>query len=189
LGQFRISDGLLLPAEKILVHRELKRVYAFCQTGNMTSLRFLFEMLEHEAFEDEPASGSPTRARRELRIGLLRQLLAWATHADELAALHSQDRELLDKVHTYILEMLRTLNNSSNQVSSGEEAALGWRVLIVGWERFCRSTSQQISTLNLALEASAPNERRDSSPLNDGHFSTRQLKRNGRKEPKDGALA
>ena len=87
------------------------------------------------------ASSSPERSvRQELRLCVLRQLLVWVTFADQLAALREADRCLLDKVSRHLLTRLSERGRVDVPDWLSEEAALCWRVLIVGWDHFCRST-------------------------------------------------
>lgn len=40
------SEGHVLPVEHLLVHRELKKIHTFCQSGKASALRNLFQMLK-----------------------------------------------------------------------------------------------------------------------------------------------
>ena len=48
-GQFKSlnTDRYVLPVEHILVHKEIKKIYAFCWSGNITNLRQLFQLLQN----------------------------------------------------------------------------------------------------------------------------------------------
>jgi len=93
--------------------------------------------------------------RQELRRCVLRQLLVWATFADQLAALREADRCLLDRVHRHLLVQLSRQDEEGASAWPAEDAALCWQVLLVGWDHFCRSTHQQLDVLALALRQSA----------------------------------
>jgi hypothetical protein len=148
--------GLVLPAEHIVAHKELKKVYAFCQSGSVATLRHLFGMLL--ALEGAHSAGSDTEpaGREGLRSALLRQMRVWATFADQLAALRAVDGQLLDRVHEHLLGQIRRRAEGSASAWPAEDVALCWQVLIVGWDHLCRSAQQQVDALTLALRESAP---------------------------------
>lgn len=41
------SESHVLPVEHLLVHRELKKIHTFCQSGKVSALRNLFQILKH----------------------------------------------------------------------------------------------------------------------------------------------
>ena len=48
------SEKHVVPVEHILVHKEIKKIFTFCQSGRVTTLRYLFQLLQNAdlAFED-----------------------------------------------------------------------------------------------------------------------------------------
>lgn len=134
------AEGLVLPAEHIVVHKEIKKVYAFCQSGKVATLKHLVDMLLGLEEEERAGSDMEPSLRMAMRRGVLHQLLVWATFADQLAALRERDRHLLDMTHKHLLGKLSECNVGGKTAWSAEEAALGWKVLFVGWDHFCRST-------------------------------------------------
>ena len=149
------AGGLVLPAEHIVVHKEIKKVYAFCQSGRAAALRHLFGLLLSLEGEGSPGAEAEPPVRQELRSCVLRQILVWATFADQLAALREEDRRLLDRVQARLLASLAGQGDGAAPAQSAGDAALCWQILIVGWDHFCRSTRQQIEVLALALGQSA----------------------------------
>jgi hypothetical protein len=73
-------------------------------------------------------------------MGVLRQLVIWATFANQLSALKKEGRDTLDKVYDHLLSTLQECQDEP-------ESTLRWQVLIVGWEHFCRTASQQVDAL------------------------------------------
>ena len=66
-------ERYVAPVEQVIVHREIKKIYAFCQSGSVCTLRHLFCILTNNC-----KSNSET----EFRVCILEQILVWATFAD-----------------------------------------------------------------------------------------------------------
>lgn len=132
------ESSLVLPVEHIVVHRELKRIYTFCQSGRVATLRHLFGMLQDLEHETAAQAQQEPSVKQELKTCILQQILVWATFADQLAALHKEDRGLLSEVHQLLVSKLSS--ESSEDFWSEEDRDLCWRILFVGWDRFCRTT-------------------------------------------------
>ena len=92
--------------------------------------------------------------RKELRRCILQQIQVWVTFADQLAPFHKKDQELLNEVFKYLINKL-SINKEKKTQESVDETDIHWKILFVGWDKFCRSTFQQIDVLKLALSYSS----------------------------------
>ena len=73
----------------VLVHKEIKKIYTFCQSGKVATLRHLFQILRDAdaALEDcnskqKEDSGDEAHVGKELRRCIMQQILVWVTFAD-----------------------------------------------------------------------------------------------------------
>ena len=80
----------------------------------------------------------------------LSQILIWATYANQLAAVKEEDRKLLNSVYQFLMDKL-SVEPEKMVAEQAEEKDICWRILVVGWDFFCRSTFQQIGMLKLTL--------------------------------------
>lgn len=80
-------------------------------------------------------------AQKELRTQVLRQILIWATYADQLAPLREENRRILNSVFKFLMAKL-SANHENITAEQVEEKDICWRILLVGWDQFCRSTFQ-----------------------------------------------
>lgn len=155
------NEKSVLPVEHILVHKEVKKIFAFCQSGRAATLRNLFlllESLDRPLHQEGLAEDTQKSAQRQqeledtqaLRNCILRQILTWTTFADQLASAKKEDRTLMNRVYKYLVSKL---SGDHDPMPKGlmEEREICWRILFVGWDHLCRSTFQQIEVLSLAL--------------------------------------
>ena len=168
------NDKHVLPLEHVLVHKEFKKIYMFCQAGTVETLGHLFAILKHvdqelkdsgegqdedvddgQIMDKERAAkstqnkGASSVHSLEAAFALtLRHMLVWCTFADQLAAAKQKDRELLNQVHNFLVGRIKALSAKEER---SETSDLCWRILLVGWDHLCRSTYQQIEVLKLAL--------------------------------------
>lgn len=150
----------VLPVEHILVHKEIKKIFAFCQSGSVSTLKNLFLILKHVDYELEDDIGEQSTksdqekqelaTKKELRMMVLRQILIWATYANQLAAVKEEDRKLLNSVYKFLMDKL-SAEPEKMVTKLAEEKDICWKILVVGWDFFCRSTFQQIGMLKLTL--------------------------------------
>ena len=73
-----VSDGHVLPVEHLLVHRELKKIHTFCQSGKVSALQNLFKILtdvdltlkQNDSVDKETVS-EKISAVKQLRVSIL----------------------------------------------------------------------------------------------------------------------
>ena len=70
---------------------------------------------------------------------VLSQILIWATYANQLAAVKEEDRKLLNSVYQFLMDKLSVEPEKMVAELAGEKD-ICWRILVVGWDFFCRST-------------------------------------------------
>ena len=73
-----VSDGHVLPVEHLLVHRELKKIHTFCQSGKVSALQNLFKILTDVDFTlkqsdsvDKETVSEKISAVKQLRVSIL----------------------------------------------------------------------------------------------------------------------
>ena len=75
-------------------------------------------------------------------------MLTWATFADQLSSSKPEGQQILNLVRNHLMSMIE------NQDLCPGEKNLCWKILIVGWELFARSSLEQIQLFRLALKSS-----------------------------------
>jgi len=86
----------------------------------------------------------------KFKFRILSQILVWTTFASQLAALKPKDASLLDEVSDYF-ENLLAENKGDHSKLNQSEADLVWKIMLVGWNYFCRTASKQTSVTKLVF--------------------------------------
>lgn len=137
-----MDQVVVLPSEKKLVLREFKKIYLFCHSGHVKDLFTLFDLLKstEAAAKRNGIDSERLSSLDDLRQSLLEHMLIWATFADQLAAAFEKDHRLLNEIYRYLVNRLNELYKRDS--SFVKEYQICLRILVVGWDVFCRSTKQ-----------------------------------------------
>lgn len=97
------------------------------------------KLLESSSPSKADGEASSVSTASSLKRAVLKQILIWATFADQLAGEHQKDRELLDSLLVYLLDTLRREGEPKSEEHRTLED-LCWKIIFVGWDYFCRTS-------------------------------------------------
>eukprot|EP00347_Sterkiella_histriomuscorum_P020695 403336831 len=123
----------VVPKEKIVYQNEAKKLYSFCVSGDIDTLKILIKLLESNQDENQ-------------KDQLLLQVLDWILYADVLV--NSLSSDLVEQLYTILIKFV-----NHNQHSQVRYQTI-WKCLIIGWPIFVRNTQKQNELFNLILDAS-----------------------------------
>ena len=142
------NNDAVLPREQIIVYKELSKMFAYCINGDILTLELLFKQLLIARDQDQ---------KPEYKV-LLSQILEWTLYADTLVLSTAKSTELIDKVSAFVVQQVEA--EHSKGASDADQGVLDqlWRILIVGWHLFVRTSFQQFKLINLILSQSTSPE-------------------------------